>query len=590
MKLIIEDDEGRKSVVQFGGDELTIGRQQGNTVQLPERNVSRRHARLLREDGILLIEDLGSYNGVHVNGDRITGRAKIKEGDLIEIGDYDLGIEGKVEAVASPPQVQHAPARMRPVTMPPQAVARPAPAPELPKMVQPPPAASGSAGATAIIRLSDLSKAGATDVEVRDLEKAEMPRLVGLSGTIKGKEFYLMRTDVKVGRSEDNDLAIDHQSMSRQHARFACDGAEWKVIDNNSANGVHVNGEPYAISAVRPGDTIELGHLKFRFCGPGEKFGVASETKEEPRTGLRPTTAELIAGARADAPPRPPPKKKKLPVKAIAGAAVLIAGAGAFLLLRNRGPSAAVREALLQGDTAFKHHEYLRAMEFYEEAATNGETSANMRKAADEAKAQEISQQLDRAIGANEFDRARVVLEKCANDSDYWCRKAQERSDAVRQGYARTHLAKARGARPETCRDEAQLVLQYDPGNSDAQAVLAHCSPALVAVAVQREREPAKPRGASQKDRDARAKELIAEANALSTSKDYAGAIAKYQAALEQKPSGQYAGLAYRGLGTAAAYQSDTKSAAKWFKLYLPYAPDEATKAQVSQLIQRFGG
>src|SRR5205085_11957047 len=134
-------------------------------------------------------------------------------------------------------------------------------------------------------------------------------------------------------------------------------------------------------------------------------------------------------------------------------------------------------------------------------------------------------------------------------------------------------LGKARGARPETCRAEAQLVLQYDPGNADAQAVLAQCSPALAAVAVQREREPAKPRGASQKDRDAKAKELIAEANALSTSKDYAGAIAKYQAALEQKPSGQYAGLAYRGLGTAAAYQSDTKSAVKWFKLYLPYAP-----------------
>jgi ABC transport system ATP-binding/permease protein len=588
MRLIIEDDEGRKSVVQFGGDEITIGRQQGNTVLLPERNVSRRHARLLREDGILVIEDLGSYNGVHVNGDRITGRAKIKEGDLIEIGDYDLGVEGKIEAVSSPPQVQHAPARTRPVTMPPQAAPRPAPQPEPPKMAPPAP---GSGGATAIIRLSDLGKAGATDVEVRDLEKAEMPRLVGLAGTIKGKEFYLMRTDVKVGRSEENDIAIDHQSMSRQHARFAFDGGEWKVIDNKSANGVHVNGEPYAISAVRPGDTIELGHLKFRFCAPGEKFSVPSDAKEEPRTGLRPTTAELIAGARAEAPPRAAPKKKnKLPVAAIAGAAVVVAGAGAFLLLRSRGPSAAVREALLQGDNAFKRHDYLRAMEFYEEAATNGETSPNMRKAADEAKGQEISQQLDRAIASNEFDRARIVLEKCANDSTYWCRKAQERSDAVRQGYARAHLAKARAARPETCREETQQVLQFDPGNSEAQAVAAQCSPTPTAVAVQREREPAKPRGASQKDRDVKAKELIAEANALSTSKDYAGAIARYQAALELKPSGQYAGLAYRGLGTAAAYQSDTKAAVRWFKLYLPYAPDDATKVQVSQLIQRFGG
>jgi pSer/pThr/pTyr-binding forkhead associated (FHA) protein len=587
MKLIIEDDEGRKSVVQFGGEEITIGRQDGNTVQLPDRNVSRRHARLLREDGILVIEDLGSYNGVHVNGDRITGRAKVKEGDLIEIGDYDLGIEGKVEAVTPPPQVQHAPTRSRPVTMPPQAAPKPAPQPEpaAPKMA---PAAgpSGLGGATAIIRLSDLANA-APEVEARDLAKSEMPRLVGLSGSIRGKEFYLMRTEVKVGRSEDNDIAIDHPSMSRQHARFVLDGGEWKVIDNKSANGVHVNGEPYAISAVRPGDTIELGHLKLRFCAPGEKFTLPSEAKEDSRPGLRPTTAELIAGARAEAPVRPAPKKKKLPLGAIAVVAAIVGGGAAFLLLRNRGPSAAVREALQQGDAAFKRHDYLAAMELYEEAATNGEQSPNMRKAAEEAKAQETSRQLDKAIAANDFERARIVAEKCASDSSYWCRKVQERSDAVRQGYARLHLAKARGARPETCRAETQLVLQFDPGNAEAQSVAAQCSPAP-APAVQR--EPAKPRGPSQKERDAKAKELIAEANSLSTAKDYASAIAKYQAALELKPSGQYAGLAYRGLGTAAAYQSDTKAAVKWFKLYLPYAPDEATKTQVTQLIQRFGG
>src|SRR5205814_3607871 len=48
---------------------------------------------------------------------------------------------------------------------------------------------------------------------------------------------------------------------------------------------------------VKPGDTVELGHLKFRFCAPGEKFSLSSE-KEEAKPGLRPTVAELIARAR----------------------------------------------------------------------------------------------------------------------------------------------------------------------------------------------------------------------------------------------------------------------------------------------------
>src|SRR3954468_1871396 len=120
MKLIIEDDEGRKTVVPLVRDEITIGRQEGNTIRLTERNVSRRHARLLKENGHVLIEDLGSYNGVRVNGDKISGPTRIKEGDLVEIGDYDLGIQGKFEASLPTPG-----SGVRAPTLPPGALKAP---------------------------------------------------------------------------------------------------------------------------------------------------------------------------------------------------------------------------------------------------------------------------------------------------------------------------------------------------------------------------------------------------------------------------------------------------------------------------------
>jgi len=47
-KLIIEDDEGKAVVVPLIREEISIGRQEGNTIRLTERNVSRRHARLVR--------------------------------------------------------------------------------------------------------------------------------------------------------------------------------------------------------------------------------------------------------------------------------------------------------------------------------------------------------------------------------------------------------------------------------------------------------------------------------------------------------------------------------------------------------------
>src|SRR3954469_4191907 len=93
MKLIIEDDEGRKTIVPFSRDEISIGRLEGNTIRLTERNVSRRHARLIRQSDAILIEDLGSYNGVRVNGEKVD-RTAIRAGDVIEIGDYDLAIDG----------------------------------------------------------------------------------------------------------------------------------------------------------------------------------------------------------------------------------------------------------------------------------------------------------------------------------------------------------------------------------------------------------------------------------------------------------------------------------------------------------------
>lgn len=105
LRLIIEDDEGTTTVVPLGGDAITIGRQQGNTIQLTEKNVSRRHARLFPEpdDDAWFIEDLGSYNGVKINGEAVEARTELKEGDVVQIGDYNLTLtENADKTVVSP--------------------------------------------------------------------------------------------------------------------------------------------------------------------------------------------------------------------------------------------------------------------------------------------------------------------------------------------------------------------------------------------------------------------------------------------------------------------------------------------------------
>jgi pSer/pThr/pTyr-binding forkhead associated (FHA) protein len=109
MKLVIEDVAGTRSIVPFASDELVIGRaHDGVAWRLPDRNVSRRHARFVRTNGVLWIEDLESLTGTRVNGERIQGRRRLREGDLVEIGDYDL-------AVLSDPAVATGPATPPPI-------------------------------------------------------------------------------------------------------------------------------------------------------------------------------------------------------------------------------------------------------------------------------------------------------------------------------------------------------------------------------------------------------------------------------------------------------------------------------------------
>lgn len=97
LRLIIEDEEGATTIVPLGEEEITIGREPGNTIQLTEQNVSRQHARLTPGSDGWVIEDLDSYNGVKVNGVLIEGSVTLHEGDVVQIGDYHLAITNNAE-------------------------------------------------------------------------------------------------------------------------------------------------------------------------------------------------------------------------------------------------------------------------------------------------------------------------------------------------------------------------------------------------------------------------------------------------------------------------------------------------------------
>ncbi|HEV2777012.1 MAG TPA: FHA domain-containing protein, partial [Solirubrobacteraceae bacterium] len=84
--------EGRRHVIPPGG--ALIGRSRECDVVLADANVSRRHAEIRPgAAGTWMVSDLGSTNGVLLNGRRIGGAAPLQPGDRIALGTADIGFE-----------------------------------------------------------------------------------------------------------------------------------------------------------------------------------------------------------------------------------------------------------------------------------------------------------------------------------------------------------------------------------------------------------------------------------------------------------------------------------------------------------------
>jgi len=67
------------------GQEIVIGRSSDLDMVLVEEMVSRKHARIALQNGVITIEDLGSTNGTFVNGEKVQ-RGTLAEGDRVLIG------------------------------------------------------------------------------------------------------------------------------------------------------------------------------------------------------------------------------------------------------------------------------------------------------------------------------------------------------------------------------------------------------------------------------------------------------------------------------------------------------------------------
>jgi Nif-specific regulatory protein len=93
------------------------------------------------------------------------------------------------------------------------------------------------------------------------------PRLIAISGSLKGTTFTLAEDEISIGRDLSNNVPLDDPSVSRRHCLINKNGTteSFYVVDLESYNGTFVNGVPVAEQSLTHGDQLALGDIRFIF-------------------------------------------------------------------------------------------------------------------------------------------------------------------------------------------------------------------------------------------------------------------------------------------------------------------------------------
>jgi pSer/pThr/pTyr-binding forkhead associated (FHA) protein len=209
---------GKRQEFTLSKANIAIGRATANDVVLADPSVSRRHARVERSVQGCEIIDLGSANGVTVNGIKVA-RYTLKPGDVFGIGDSSLRFVRGQER---------------------------------------------SPDMTRIDSEQDLESTLIETPLPMNLEETALARVVVLTPD-RTWEVPMQGDNLTIGCGSDNAIVIDSESVSRHHAVIERRAASFVIRDLRSKNGTWVGNQRVSERVVDDGDSMRIGAARLMF-------------------------------------------------------------------------------------------------------------------------------------------------------------------------------------------------------------------------------------------------------------------------------------------------------------------------------------
>ena len=90
-RLVVERAPGHTPGMEYEvGTGAVLGRGDQAEIRLDDPFASSRHAQLVRQGGVVVVEDLGSTNGTYLNEELLSGPQPLHVGDRVRIGDSEF--------------------------------------------------------------------------------------------------------------------------------------------------------------------------------------------------------------------------------------------------------------------------------------------------------------------------------------------------------------------------------------------------------------------------------------------------------------------------------------------------------------------
>jgi len=271
---------------------IKIGRSNNNDIKIDDDSISREHVLIIKENSKISIEDLNSANGTFVNNKKIT-KTYINLNDEVKLGNHILDLQSILSESTDKTQLKTIVTANKTIfteennSKEKLSKIRIGRASDNEIILNYPQISSHHAEVTidyGKYNIRDLGSLNGTFVNREKITQREINEydLIHI-GSVKinlndikqafthseskdvSNEIIVLKPGInRIGRGKDNDIIVNHPMVSSFHAEIINTDGKLEIIDNNSTNGIFVNGIKVTRSFITLDDDISLGIFPLR--------------------------------------------------------------------------------------------------------------------------------------------------------------------------------------------------------------------------------------------------------------------------------------------------------------------------------------